>query len=52
MSGEKLNPMSLARTRLGPYEVEELVGGGGFGFLYRVRRDGCTYALKIGEKIR
>ena len=37
-------------TTVGAYEVEEQVGAGGFGFLYRVRRDGRVYALKIGRQ--
>ncbi|MBI5068715.1 MAG: protein kinase [Deltaproteobacteria bacterium] len=36
-------------TVVGAYRVEEQIGGGGFGFVYRVMRDGKTYALKIGQ---
>jgi len=30
------------------YEVEEMIGNGSFGFVYRIlkKSDGCTYALK------
>lgn len=36
-------------TVVGAYRVEEQIGGGGFGFVYQVTRDGKTYALKIGQ---
>lgn len=36
-------------TVVGAYRVEEQIGGGGFGFVYQVTRDGKAYALKIGH---
>src|SRR5438445_7022169 len=36
-----------AGTRIGPYEVTELVGTGGFGRVYRARRDGADFAVKL-----
>jgi serine/threonine protein kinase len=36
-------------TKVGAYEIVNLVGHGGFGFLYRVTRDGKTYALKMAR---
>jgi len=36
-------------TVIGAYRVEEQIGGGGFGFVYQVERDGRPYALKIGQ---
>ncbi len=39
----------LPGTRIGLYEVVDLVGRGGFGSLYKVRREGQTFALKISH---
>ena len=51
MTEEKVAPVSLTPgTRLGSYEVVKLVGHGGFGYLYRVVRDGRAYALKISRE--
>jgi serine/threonine protein kinase len=33
--------------KVGPYEIQDRVGVGGFGALYRATRDGKDYALKI-----
>jgi eukaryotic-like serine/threonine-protein kinase len=48
---EELNPMSLTPgLMLGAYRIERLLGYGGFGYLYRVSRDGQAYALKISRE--
>ena len=45
---EEINPAWLQKgERVGLYEIERLVGSGGFGALYRAKRDGRSYALKI-----
>jgi hypothetical protein len=50
MAPGRINPAYLQPgTMVGPYEIVDLVGSGGFGSLYRVRRDGKTYALKLGH---
>lgn len=50
MSGKEGMPGYLTPgMTVGPYLVEGQVGGGGFGFVYRVRRDGQAYALKIAH---
>ena len=50
MSGKQGQPSYLTPgTVVGPYVVEGQVGGGGFGFVYRVLRDGQPYALKIAH---
>ncbi|HYO64540.1 MAG TPA: hypothetical protein VEU33_00550, partial [Archangium sp.] len=33
--------------RVGDYRVEEKLGDGGFGFVYRVERAGRFYAMKV-----
>ena len=44
----EINASWLQRgERVGLYEIEQLVGRGGFGALYRARRDGQAFALKI-----
>ena len=50
MSAEpnKINPeYLLPGTMIGPWEVVDLLGKGGFGVAYKVRRDGKYYALKL-----
>lgn len=37
-------------TRIGAYEVVDRLGRGGFGFLWKVRREGRLYALKAGSQ--
>lgn len=37
-------------TRIGAYEVVDKIGSGGFGWLWKVRREGKLYALKIGRQ--
>ncbi len=50
MSDQGIKPNYLPPgTFVGAYRIEEQIGGGGFGFVYRVRRDGRVYALKIGQ---
>jgi eukaryotic-like serine/threonine-protein kinase len=50
-AGERINPTYLSPgSRVGHYEIVDQVGAGGFGCLYKVRRDGKTYALKIGRE--
>jgi predicted Ser/Thr protein kinase len=50
MSGQPIQPNYLQPgTVVGAYRIEGQIGGGGFGFVYRVRRDGRVYALKIGQ---
>lgn len=50
MDGEqnKINPeYLLPGTMVGPWEIVDLLGKGGFGVAYKVRRDGRYYALKL-----
>lgn len=50
MARDRINPAYLQPgTTVGPYEIVDLVGSGGFGSLYRVRRDEKTYALKLAH---
>jgi len=42
----------LPGTRIGFYRILSRVGAGGFGVLYRVERDGKSYALKIATQRR
>jgi serine/threonine protein kinase len=50
MARDRINPAYLQPgTMVGPYEIVDLVGSGGFGSLYRVRRDEKTYALKLAH---
>ncbi len=50
MARERINPAYLQPgTMVGPYEIIDLVGSGGFGSIYRVRRDEKTYALKLAH---
>jgi serine/threonine protein kinase len=45
-----LDPSYLPKgTRVGAYEIVDKLGSGGFGWLWKVRRDGKPYALKIGQ---
>jgi serine/threonine protein kinase len=45
---EAANPAWLQRgDHVGPYEVQMLVGRGGFGAIYKAVRDGRAFALKI-----
>src|SRR5438874_7420496 len=37
----------LPGTMVGPWEIVDLLGKGGFGVAYKVRRDGRYYALKL-----
>lgn len=39
----------LPGTRIGAYEVLDLVGRGGFGTLYKVQREGLVFALKVSH---
>ncbi len=51
MSAEKLSPYNLERGAVvGPYEIIGRVGEGGFGYIFKVRRDGKAYALKISRQ--
>ena len=44
----QINPeYLLPGTMVGPWEVVDLLGKGGFGVAYKVRRDGRYYALKL-----
>ena len=44
----KINPeYLLPGTMVGPWEIVDLLGKGGFGVAYKVRRDGKYYALKL-----
>ncbi len=44
----KINPKYLLPgTMVGPWEIVDLLGEGGFGVAYKVRRDGRYYALKL-----
>jgi serine/threonine-protein kinase len=46
-----IDPSYLEKgTRIGAYEVVDKLGRGGFGCLWKVRRDGKVYALKIGRQ--
>ncbi len=46
-----IDPSYLEKgTRIGAYEIVDKLGGGGFGCLWKVRRDGKLYALKIGRQ--
>jgi serine/threonine protein kinase len=50
MSAEpnQINPeYLLPGTMVGPWEIVDLLGKGGFGVAYKVRRDGRYYALKL-----
>jgi serine/threonine protein kinase len=48
--GAGLDPSYLQKgTRVGAYEIVDKLGSGGFGCLWKVRRDGKPYALKIGR---
>lgn len=45
---QKINPeYLLPGTMVGPWEIVDLLGKGGFGVAYKVRRDGRYYALKL-----
>ncbi len=51
MSAEKPNPCNLERgAAVGPYEIIGRVGEGGFGYIFKVRRGGKAYALKISRQ--
>ena len=52
MSGAAgIDPSYLEKgTRLGAYEVVDKLGSGGFGCLWKVRREGKLYALKMGRQ--
>ncbi|MCM2334593.1 MAG: serine/threonine protein kinase, partial [Anaeromyxobacteraceae bacterium] len=52
MSGAAgIDPSYLEKgTRIGAYEVVDKLGVGGFGCLWKVRREGRFYALKIGRQ--
>lgn len=51
MTAGKLDPCNLERGALvGPYEIMGRVGEGGFGYIFKVRRDGKAYALKISRQ--
>jgi serine/threonine protein kinase len=44
----KINPeYLLPGTMVGPWQIVDLLGKGGFGVAYKVRRDGRYYALKL-----
>jgi serine/threonine protein kinase len=44
----RINPeYLLPGTKVGPWEIVDLLGKGGFGVAYKVRRDGRYYALKL-----
>ena len=46
-----IDPSYLEKgTRIGAYEVVDKLGVGGFGCLWKVRREGRSYALKIGRQ--
>lgn len=46
-----IDPSYLEKgTRIGAYEVIDKLGVGGFGYLWKVRREGRFYALKIGRQ--
>ena len=50
MSGGADKPGTFAPgMSIGPYTVDVQIGSGGFGFVYRVNRDGRAYALKIAH---
>lgn len=47
----RIDPSYLEKgTRVGAYEVVDKLGSGGFGCLWKVRRDGKLYALKMGRQ--
>jgi tRNA A-37 threonylcarbamoyl transferase component Bud32 len=47
----RIDPSYLEKgTRIGAYEIVDKLGSGGFGCLWKVRRDGKLYALKIGRQ--
>ena len=51
MSAEKPNPCTLERGAVvGSYEIVGRIGEGGFGYIFKVRRDGKAYALKISRQ--
>jgi serine/threonine-protein kinase len=51
MSGEKPSPANLERGAfVGPCEILGRVGDGGFGYIFKVRRDGRVYALKVARQ--
>jgi serine/threonine protein kinase len=51
--GDSIDPGYLVPgTRIGFYRIVSRVAAGGFGVLYRVERDGQTYALKIATHRR
>jgi serine/threonine protein kinase len=51
--GDPIDPgYLLPGTRIGFYRILSKVGAGGFGVLYRVERDGQSYALKIATQRR
>jgi serine/threonine-protein kinase len=46
-----IDPSYLEKgTRIGAYEIVDKLGTGGFGYLWKVRRDGKLYALKVGRQ--
>jgi hypothetical protein len=47
----RIDPSYLEKgTRVGAYEVVDKLGSGGFGCLWKVRRDGKLLALKMGRQ--
>jgi serine/threonine-protein kinase len=50
---EKPNPGGLERgDHVGVWEIVARIGDGGFGYIYKVQRDGKVYALKIARRRR